>query len=106
MSLRDELGQRLVSVFILGNGGTSSGLVRSPADGTLRFSQPSDPDQFPKAEFMDFGPVADECIRQMEWAYKQGGRGEFWVGDGREGRRRLVDASEMPVTMAPEDWKP
>jgi len=105
MSLRDELGQRLVSVFILGNGGTSSGLVRSPADGTLRFSQPSDPDQFPKAEFMDFGPVADECIRQMTWtAYEA--TFSHRASEGFDDKHDALEAAKDFVTLAPEDWKP
>lgn len=49
--------------------------------------------------------LADECIRQMEWARNEC-TGEHWEGDGRDGTRHLVDRSELPLTLAPEDWKP
>jgi hypothetical protein len=69
------LAERLVTAFILGNGGTSS---------------------FPKAEFMDFGPVADECIRQMEWQH------ERWYKACGEA---FGACPEVEVTLAPDDWK-
>jgi len=48
--------------------------------------------------------VADECIRQMEWARREC-TGEHWEGDGRDGTRHLVDRSEEPLILAPEGWK-
>lgn len=49
--------------------------------------------------------LADECIRQMEWARTEC-VGERWGGDGRDGTRHIVDRSELLLTLAPEDWKP
>ncbi|HLE28139.1 MAG TPA: hypothetical protein VI793_08485 [Anaerolineales bacterium] len=48
--------------------------------------------------------LADECIRQMEWARREC-TGEHWEGDGRDGTRHLVDRSEEPLILAPEGWK-
>lgn len=49
--------------------------------------------------------VADEVIRLMEWARTQC-TGEHWEGDARDGMRHIVDRSEQPLTLPPEDWKP
>ena len=84
--LRDLLAQKFVKLFI----------------DTLKEHRP--PDGI--TAMYDFTPIADECLRQMEWVRVQYGRGEIWIGDGREGTRRLVDCSELPITLAPEDWKP
>jgi hypothetical protein len=112
MILREQLACRLVEALILGNGGTSSELVRSPADGTLRFSTPAGPEKFPKAEFMDFGPVADECIRQMEWARREmHAQIRAYTQNAFDDGGALPNPDygtegTLPLTLAPKDWKP
>jgi hypothetical protein len=41
--------------------------------------------------------LADECIRQMEWARRQ-----EWVTEEMFRTARIA----RPLTLAPEDWKP
>lgn len=46
--------------------------------------------------------LADEVIRQMEWARHDAMR-EFVTDDAKEVRR---DLAKLLLTLAPEDWKP
>lgn len=65
------------------------------------------------------GLMADECIRQMEWARQPepmvagligckcgqmhvAGHPVFWS----EGHQETEVGERMPLTLAPEDWKP
>lgn len=51
----------------------------------------------------DWLDVADECIRQMEWAFRKGGlRG---IQDER-GTVAHGTMKKTELTLAPEDWKP
>lgn len=77
MSLRDDLARRLQVV----------GLRESVWTGS----------------FEHWEWLADECIRQMEWARTQC-VGEQWEGDADD--RHVVDRSQLGMTLAPSDWRP
>ena len=47
----------------------------------------------------DFWTVADECIRQMEWAWANG-------FDSCCNRGQLKRLEKETMTIAPPDWKP
>jgi hypothetical protein len=48
--------------------------------------------------------VARECLRQMEWARQN--CNALFVRDGAN-KHRVVDVVQyLPLTLAPEDWKP
>lgn len=77
--LREQLAQRLAAVVPTSNYG---------AELDLR-----------KVQEKFYGALADECLRQMEWA-----RHECSTGPGdSEGVELDFD---QPLTLAPEDWKP
>lgn len=106
MTLREQIAERLASVLMMGNGAVSGDVVRRPGT-TLSFSTPGDPERFPEADFIDLGPVADECIRQMEWARRSSVNPGYVIKlahhlvplDHATGER-------LPLTAAPEDWTP
>jgi hypothetical protein len=47
--------------------------------------------------------MANEVMRLMEWSREEC-TGERW--EGPEGLRQLVDRSERPLTLPPDDWRP
>jgi len=52
--------------------------------------------------------VADECIRQMEWARRPDREVEvtqYWE-KGAGPAPTVIRTSELPLTLAPDDWKP
>ena len=82
MSLREDLARRLTGIL----------------NGTMVHTETS-PEGFPGMTRADMGPVADECIRQMEWARQK----TTYVTS--------IDYDEDEVawgdlTLAPPDWKP
>lgn len=55
----------------------------------------------------EYRAMAREVVRCMEWARHCAFKGEHWVDDPDEpGHRMLRDASELPLTLPPEGWKP
>ena len=89
MSLRDDLAKRLCAMKWSMAGSDGESVVDWEIDAA----------QGPPATW---GDLADECIRQMEWA-KQIGH------DSATGKNHDVGEwgeGGLPLTLAPEDWKP
>lgn len=57
---------------------------------------------YSKAQFTEYKDLADECIRQMEWARGLVPRCEFDC----KGCPKCESFGYQPLTLAPEDWKP
>jgi hypothetical protein len=99
MSLKDELVRRLSTI---------GSAVQVPERAQAR-----------EAHNLFCGAVADECIRQMEWARERFLRiqrvdeaGQALLsnqGQAMDGFTKLAEftaAAKAPLTIAPEDWKP
>jgi hypothetical protein len=89
VSLREELSERL--------GAIEAEVVRSGCDA------------YASAKEIRLAlslAYADECIRQMEWTRRPEREMEVlevWEGGGR---RHPNIVRNLPLTLAPEDWKP
>jgi hypothetical protein len=82
MSLKDELSRRLVGIL----------------NGTIVHTETT-PQGFPGMTRADMGPVADECLRQMEWAFSEGAALSCYA--------HTEDDEKMETHgLAPPDWKP
>ena len=54
-------------------------------------------------DMIGWGDMADECIRQMEWARGIGYRHAELASDDAD---YVLAVNRPPLTLAPEDWKP
>ena len=117
MSLRDDLARSLVSLVIKGMSEQPRPNPSDPTTNGVHIPFGSDPDHFPYMAYFDLAPIADECIRQMEWAAKEMRAESKRVIQSRyDGEHRWVnipdvlhahdDLLECPLTLAPEDWTP
>jgi hypothetical protein len=84
-------------------GATESGMVLRPGD-KIRFSGPA-VEEFPKNDSIDFGPLADECLRQMTWVAFQTAH-SYRSSEGYEDKADALQAGKQYVALAPDDWKP
>ena len=95
MSLRDDLARSLVSLVIKGMSEQPRPNPSDPTTNGVHIPFGSDPDHFPYMAYFDLAPIADECIRQMEW-------------NARESFDSCCHRGPLPqtLTLAPEGWKP
>ena len=90
MSLREDLAKRLAKVL-------NGAIVRAETT----------PEGFPGMTRADMGPVADECIRQMEWARQRCGRESAPPTYTEYGSRPIHGMGALKtLTLAPPDWNP
>lgn len=90
LSLREEMARRLIEV------------------GNSAYDQIKNEDriQAGAAFRLYYGILADEVIRQMEWARRECGE-YFRIPSGVTPEPgKLIPLEEVPLTLAPEDWKP
>lgn len=108
--LIEQLADRLVSAFWTGNPPIPTELaVLMASTKNVDTDLPID---------VAWRQVARECLRQMEWARRNGfalamrseGMGEEWDSCGcdvREYGKHAADCWQVaPITLAPPDWQP
>ena len=61
-------------------------------------------DEYPGIQV--FERMAAECIRQMEWARRPEREMEVIEVWGKGGNRHPNIVRNLPLTLAPDDWKP
>ena len=91
VSMREQLAQRL---FEARYGKVDEGFTRY--DGEASWMQDTE---------KLWCDVADECIRQMEWAYAKG-HNDSGVTKIVPNAYLLSEAIPEHLTLAPDDWKP
>ena len=72
-------------------------------------SQSSGPEEFPSLALYDMTAVARECLRQMEWARRKCDgyeTGEVYRDPAMPAVPQRRAVGRVPLTLAPEDWKP
>ena len=98
--LREKVARRLVQVLMESLGAKEQALGILPPGGKISWGTKPDPDVFPSMPSLDFLPVADEVIRQMEWARIE----TTFVTPGADYDEWHVGFNDL--TLAPPDWKP
>ena len=106
MSLREELARRIARIEV------------SSLPEVIRASLYGASDEYPPAAFLGsvHRAVADECIRQMEWACREGrermcdaqdyGDPDECSCDVREYGSHALNCPRRQPSLAPKDWKP
>jgi len=94
MSQREGLARRLGYVYRKTSGWQEPEVHWGDRDGEDERDQ--------NAQRLTWLRVADECIRQMEWARKG------WLEriDSNGSRFYMTAPPQSPLTLAPDDWKP
>jgi hypothetical protein len=111
MSLREDLARRLVQVVLLSNGGVEGPEPTIAKPGEIAFSRVHDPDTFPLMSSFDFLPLADEVLRQMEWARRHNvtvmAEHPEWLKETRGPNHPCPMCGSTPtgpLTLAPDGW--
>jgi hypothetical protein len=101
--LREQLATRLAAAFLLGNGGKERHVVDMLAlDRMVEFTLPPAANTFPLQESASFLPVADECLRQMRWAW----HAARWSNpETMSWSATILEDGDMDCGLAPEKWK-